>query len=307
MPVAAATAKDAEAMNRLALTFIGLAIAVVLLRLSVFIVDQRQYAIVFEFGQIEKVISTPGLHFKWPPPMQNVESVEKRILTIDSAMPDRVQTSEKKNLLIDYFVKWRVTDARAYWISFQGSERAAEERMSTLVRDAMNQAVNKRTVSQITSHAREEAMEEIRHAVQERVKDLGVAIVDVRLRHIDFVPDILTTVYTRMGSERKRVANEERSTGAAEAEKIRADADRQQAVILAEAYRTAQQTRGEGDAKASAIYARAFGANPEFYSFYRSLDAYKQSFKSRADTIVVDPSSEFFKYFKNSNGSGGGH
>ncbi len=295
-------------MNRIALTLIGLVIAVVLLRLSVFIVDQRQYAIVFEFGQIEKVISTPGLHFKWPPPLQNVESVDKRILTIDSVLPDRVQTSEKKNLLIDYFVKWRVTDARAYWISFQGGERAAEERMSTLVRDAMNQAVNKRTVSQITSHAREEAMEEIRHAVQERVKDLGVAIVDVRLRHIDFVPEIMSqSVYPRMGAERKRVANEERSTGSAEAEKIRADADRQREVTLAEAYRTAQQIRGEGDAKASAIYAKAFSANPEFFSFYRSLDAYKQSFRSRSDTLVVDPSSEFFKYLKNANGTGGGH
>jgi membrane protease subunit HflC len=295
-------------MNRVIVTCVGLAVVALLLRLSVFIVDQRQFAIVFEFGQIEKVIATPGLHFKWPPPLQNVETLDKRILTIDSAMPDRVQTSEKKNLFIDYFVKWRVTDARAYWISFQGSERAAEERMSTLVRDAMNQAVNKRTVTQITSRAREEAMEEIRLAVQERVKDLGVAIVDVRLRHIDFVPEIMTaSVYPRMVAERKRVANEQRSIGGAEAEKIKADADRQREVLLAEAYRSAQQVKGEGDAKAAAIYAKAFGANPEFYAFYRSLDAYKQSFKSRSDTLVVDPSSEFFKYLKSSAGSSAAH
>jgi membrane protease subunit HflC len=292
-------------MNRLILTFVGVAILAVLLRLSVFIVDQRQFSVVFYFGQIDKVISEPGLHFKLPPPFQNVETLDKRILTIDSMQPDRVQTSEKKNLLIDYFVKWRVTDARAYWISFQGSERAAEERMSTLVRDAMNQAVNKRTVSQITSHTREEAMEEIRAAVQERVKDLGVIIVDVRLRHVDFVPEIMaSSVYPRMVAERKRVANEQRSIGAAEAEKIKADADRQREVLLAEAYRGAQTTKGEGDAKAAAIYARAFGANPEFYAFYRSLDAYKQSFKSRSDTLIVDPSSEFFKYMKNSSGGG---
>jgi len=295
-------------MNRIVVTIVALALAAVLFRLSVFIVDQRQFAIVFELGQIVRVISEPGLHFKMPPPFQNIETVDKRILTIDSSAPDRVQTSEKKNLLIDSFVKWRVTDARAYWISFQGSERAAEERMSTLVRDAMNQAVNKRTVSEIASRAREKAMEEIRVAVQERVKDLGVAIVDVRLRHVDFVPEIMTeSVYPRMVAERKRVANEQRSIGAAEAEKIKADAERQREVLLAEAYRDAQRIKGEGDAKAAAIYGRAFSANPEFYSFYRSLDAYRQSFKSRSDTLIVDPSSEFFKYLKNSGSSSAAH
>jgi len=295
-------------MNRVVFTIVAVAVAAILLRLSVFIVDQRQFAIVFELGQIVRVISEPGLHFKMPPPFQNIETVDKRILTIDSAAADRVQTSEKKNLLIDSFVKWRITDARAYWVSFQGSERAAEERMSTLVRDAMNQAVNKRTVEEITSRGREKAMEEIRAAVQARVKDLGVTIVDVRLRRVDFVPEILTeSVYPRMVAERKRVANEQRSIGAAEAEKIRADADRQREVLLAQAYREAQRVKGEGDAKAAAIYARAFGANPEFYSFYRSLDAYRQSFKSRSDTLIVDPSSEFFRYIKNSSGSGGTH
>jgi membrane protease subunit HflC len=293
-------------MNRLVAAVVGLLVLALLLRMSVFIVDQRQSAIVFSFGEIERVVNEPGLHFKYPPPFQNVEFVDRRILTIDSATPDRVQTSEKKNLLIDSFVKWRVTDAKAYWISFQGGERGAEERMSTLVRDAMNQAVNKRTVSEIISRTREKAMEEIRVAVQDRVKDLGVTIVDVRLRHVDFVPEIMTTVYQRMSAERKRVANEERAQGAAEAEKIKADADRQREVLLAEAYRDAQRVRGDGDAKAAAIYSKAFGANPEFYAFYRSLEAYRQSFKSPSDTVVVDPSSEFFRYMKNP-GAGAAH
>jgi membrane protease subunit HflC len=287
-------------MNRLVVSVVGALLALMLFRTSVFVVDQRQYAIVFELGQIVKVISEPGLHFKMPPPFQIVETVDKRILTIEPIAPDRVQTSEKKNLLIDYFVKWRVTDPKAYWVSFQGSERGAEERMSTLVRDAMNQAVNKRTVSQITSHTRAEAMEEIRVAVQDRVKTLGVSIVDVRLRHVDFVPEIMSaSVYPRMVAERKRVANEQRSIGGAEAEKIKADADRQREVLLAEAYHEAQKIKGEGDGKAAGIYGKAFSANPEFYAFYRSLDAYRQSFKNRTDTLVVDPSSDFFKYMKN--------
>jgi membrane protease subunit HflC len=291
-------------MNRTVLAFIGVAAAALLLRLSVFTVDQRHSAIVFELGQIVRVVNEPGLYFKMPPPFQNIETVDRRILTIDSSAPDRVQTSEKKNLLIDSFVKWRVTDPRAYWISFQGSERAAEERMSTLVRDALNQAVNKRTVSEITSRARDKAMEEIRVAVQERVKDLGVTIVDVRLRHVDFVPEIMSeSVYPRMVAERKRVANEQRSIGAAEAEKIRADAERQREVLLAEAYRDAQRIKGEGDGRSAGIYARAFGANPEFYAFYRSLEAYRQSFRTRADTLVVDPSSDFFKYMKSPGGA----
>lgn len=291
-------------MNRIIIAAVALVVAAVVLRLSVFVVDQRQSAIVFELGQIVRVINDkPGLYFKMPPPFQNVETVDRRILTIESATPDRVQTSEKKNLLIDSFVKWQVTDPKAYWISFQGGERAAEERMSTLVRDAMNQAVNKRTVSEIVSRARETAMDEIRVAVQERVKDLGVTIVDVRLRHVDFVPEIMSqSVYPRMVAERKRVANEQRAEGAAEAEKIKADADRQREVLLAEAYRDAQRVKGDGDAKAAGIYARAFGANPEFYAFYRSLDAYRQSFKSPSDTLIVDPSSEFFRYMKNPNG-----
>jgi len=288
-------------MNRLLLTAVVVVLAALGVRMCTFVVDQRQFAIVFALGQVARVIAEPGLHFKLPPPLQNVEYVDKRILTIDTSTPDRVQTSEKKNLLVDSFVKWRITDARNYWVSFQGSERAAEERISTLVRDAMNQAVNKRTVSDITSRERDRAMEEIRAAVQERVKDLGVAIVDVRLKRVDFVPEISDSVFRRMEAERKRVANEQRSIGSAEGEKIRADADRQREVLLAEAYRDAQRVRGEGDAKASAIYAQAFGQNPEFFSFYRSLEAYRASFRNRADVLVVDPSSDFFRYLKSSS------
>jgi membrane protease subunit HflC len=219
-------------------------------------------------------------------------------LTIDTPTSDRVQTSEKKNLLVDSFVKWRISDARRYWISFQGSERAAQDRISSLVRDAMNQAINKRTVNEVTSRERDKAMDEIRIAVQERVKDIGVEIVDVRLKRVDFVQEISNSVFSRMEAERKRVANEQRSIGAAEGEKIRADADRQREVLLAEAYKDAQRIKGEGDAKSSAIYAQAFGQNPEFFSFYRSLEAYRASFRNRSDVLVVDPSSDFFRYMK---------
>jgi membrane protease subunit HflC len=285
-------------MNKIVGTIVAIVVAAVLFRACAFIVDQRQFAVVFALGQIKEVIAEPGLHFKLPPPFQNVVYLDKRILTIDTPQPDRVQTSEKKNLLVDSFVKWRISDPRRYWVSFLGNERAAQERINTLVRDALNQAVNKRTVNDITSRERDKAMEEIRVGVQERVKEVGVEIVDVRLKRVDFVPEISDSVFRRMEAERKRVANEQRSIGAAEGEKIRADADRQKEVLLAEAYKQAQTVKGEGDAKASAIYAQSFGQNPEFFNFYRSLEAYRLSFRSRSDVLVVDPSSEFFKYMK---------
>jgi membrane protease subunit HflC len=285
-------------MNKIVGTIVAVVVAAVLFRACAFIVDQRQFAIVFALGQIKEVIAEPGLHFKLPPPFQNVVYVDKRILTIDTPQPDRVQTSEKKNLLVDSFVKWRINDPRRYWVSFLGNERAAQERINTLVRDALNQAVNKRTVNDVTSRERDKAMEEIRVAVQERVKDVGVEIVDVRLKRVDFVPEISDSVFRRMEAERKRVANEQRSIGSAEAEKIRADADRQREVLLAEAYKQAQTIKGEGDAKASAIYAQSFGQSPEFFTFYRSLEAYRASFRNRSDLLVVDPSSEFFRYMR---------
>ncbi len=276
---------------------IGLVLVAVLVRASTFIVDARQSAIVFQLGEITRVVTEPGLYFRVPL-LQNVEYQDKRILTIDTPVTDRVQTSEKKNLLVDSFVKWKITDPRLFRVSFPAGERAAEDRISTLVRDALNQAVNKRSVNEITSRERDKAMEEIRASVQERTRGLGVDIVDVRLKRVDFAPEISDSVYRRMEAERKRVANEQRSIGAAEGEKIRADADRQREVLLSEAYRDAQRLRGDGDAKASALYAQAFGQNPEFARFYRSLEAYRASFKNRSDVLVIDPSSEFFKYMK---------
>jgi membrane protease subunit HflC len=288
-------------MNKIVAFLVGLVIVAVVVRASTFIVDQRQYAIVFQLGQITRVVTEPGLYFRIPL-LQNVEYQDNRILTIDTPVSDRVQTSEKKNLLIDSFVRWRITEPRAFRVSFPAGERAAEERITTLVRDALNQAVNKRTVNEITSRQREKAMDEIRVAVQESVKGLGVDIVDVRLKRVDFVPEISESVYRRMEAERKRVANEQRSIGAAESEKIRADADRQREVLLAEAYREAQKIKGEGDAKASAIYAQAFGQNPDFARFYRSLEAYRTTFRTRNDLLVIDPSSEFFRYMKGPDG-----
>ena len=291
-------------MNRILAFVVGAVVVAVIIRASTFVVDQRQNAIVFQLGQITRVITEPGLYFRLPL-VQNVEYQDRRILTIDTPVADRVQTAEKKNLLIDSFVRWRISDPRAFRVSFPSGERAAEERISTLVRDALNSAVNRRTVNEITSRQREKAMEEIRITVQEATKNLGVEIVDVRLKRVDFVPEISESVYRRMEAERKRVANEQRSIGSAESEKIRADADRQREVLLAEAYRDAQKIKGDGDAKATALYAQAFGQNPEFAQFYRSLEAYRATFKSRSDLIVVDPSSEFFKFMKGPNGGTG--
>ena len=284
-------------MNKVIATVIGLIVAAVIFRASTFVVDQRQYAILFQLGQITEVHSEPGLKLKIPL-IQNVVYLDRRILTIDTPQADRVQTSEKKNLLVDSFVKWRISDPRRYYVSFQGLERAAEERINSLVRDALNRAVNLRTVNDITSHERDRAMEEIKVSVQERVRDVGVEIVDVRLKRIEFVPEINEDVFRRMQSERKRVATEQRSIGSAEGEKIRADADRQREVLLSGAYRDAEKIKGEGDARASAIYAQAFGQNPEFFTFYRSLEAYRASFRNRSDVLLVDPSSDFLKYLK---------
>lgn len=284
-------------MNKVIATVIALIVAAVIFRASTFVVDQRQFAILFQLGQIIDVHSEPGLKFKIPL-IQNVVFLDRRILTIDTPQADRVQTSEKKNLLVDSFVKWRIADPRRYFVSFQGLERAAEERINSLVRDALNRAVNLRTVNEISSRERDRAMEEIKASVQERVRDVGVEIVDVRLKRVEFVPEINEDVFRRMQSERKRVATEQRSIGGAEGEKIRADADRQREVMLSEAYREAEKIKGEGDARASVIYAQAFGQNPEFFTFYRSLEAYRASFRDRSDLLVVEPSSDFLKYLK---------
>ena len=281
---------------------VGVVVAAGLAQTCLYTVGEREYAMLFALGELKTVVTEPGLHFKLPAPLQNVVYLDKRILTLDASGADLVQTSEKKNLMIDTFVKWRIGDARRYWVSFQGSERAASDRLAMLLRDVLNIAVNKRTVNQITSSEREKAMAEISELLQARVKALGIDIVDVRMKRVDFTPEISESVYSRMEAERKRVASEERSKGAAQAERIRAGADRQSAVILAEAYRDAQKTKGEGDGEAARIYADAFGKDPEFARFYRSLEAYRRSFSQKSDVMVVDPSADFFSYLKKEGG-----
>ena len=287
-------------MNRIVTILVGSFIALMLLSSTVFVVDQRKYAIVFEFGQIKEVITEPGLHFKAPPPFQNVLYLDKRIMTIEPPDAERFITAEKMNILVDAFVKWHIVDPKQYFISLGGDENRANDRMSQIVKAALNDEITKRTVREVISGQRGKVMEAIRTRVVAEAKQIGVEIIDVRLKRVDYVEQINNSVYDRMKAERVRVANELRSTGSAESEKIRADADKQRTVILAEAYRQAEDIRGEGDAKASAIYAEAFGKNPEFYKFYRSLEAYRATFKNHGDVMVMDASSDFFRYFKNS-------
>ncbi|MFZ6747587.1 protease modulator HflC [Undibacterium sp. Ren11W] len=290
-------------MNKFSSSMIGLALVLLVLSSTIFVVDQRSHAIVFALGEVKSVISEPGLHFKLPPPFQNVMFLDKRILTIESPEADRFITAEKKNILVDTYVKWHIVAPKLYFVSFGGDEGRARDRLSQIVKAALNDEITKRTVRDVISGERDKVMQAIRSKVTEEAKQIGVEIVDVRLKRVDYVEQINNSVYDRMKSERSRVANELRSTGFADSEKIRADADKQRVVILAEAYREAEQTRGAGDAQASQIYAQAFGQNPEFYKFYRSLEAYRSSFKTRNDVLVVDPNSEFFKYFKSPGAS----
>lgn len=276
----------------------------VLLAMSLFTVDQRRYAIVIQLGEIKEVISQPGLYFKWPL-IQNVRYFDKRILTYDSQEPERFLTSEKKPVLVDAFVKWRIIDVQQYYISVQGDESRAQIRLAQTVNSTLREEFGKRTVHDVVSGERDQIMAEVATKTDKDVRSIGVQIVDVRLKRVDLPQEVSESVYRRMETERKRVANELRSRGAAEAEKIRADADRQREIIIAEAYREAQRIQGEGDAKATAIYAQAFSQNAEFYSFYRSLEAYRQSFRNKSDVLVVDPSSDFFKYLRDA-GKGGG-
>ncbi|AOB26521.1 MULTISPECIES: protease modulator HflC [Bordetella] len=286
-------------MQRLMPILVGLLVILAVLSSCVFVVRERDYALVFSLGEVRKVISEPGLYFKAPPPFQNVVTLDKRILTIESSDAERIQTSEKKNLLIDSYVKWRIADPRLYYVTFGGNERAAQERLQAQIRDALNAAVNVRTVKDVVSAERDKVMAEILTNVAKRAEPLGVQVVDVRLRRIEFAPEISESVYRRMEAERTRVANELRSIGAAESEKIRAEADRQREVIVAQAYARAQGIMGEGDAQAGSIYAQAFGRNTEFYTYYKSLEAYRAAFGKTGDVLVVDPTSEFFQFFKN--------
>ncbi|PKO83040.1 MAG: protease modulator HflC [Betaproteobacteria bacterium HGW-Betaproteobacteria-11] len=272
---------------------------IVVLGTSLFTVDQRQYAIVFQLGEIKDVITEPGIAFKWPL-IQNVRFFDKRILTLDSVEPERFLTAEKKPVLVDSFVKWRIHDVRQYYISVSGDEMLARTRLTQTVNSGLREEFGRRTVHDVVSGERDTIMTEVRKKADADMRAIGVEIIDVRLKRVDLPPEVSESVYSRMETERKRVANGLRSQGAAEAEKIRANADRQSEVIVAEAYRDAQKIKGEGDARAASIYGKAFGANPEFYAFYRSLEAYRGSFKNKSDVLVIEPNSEFFKYLKNS-------
>jgi membrane protease subunit HflC len=269
----------------------------IVLSLSLFTVAQYQNAIVFQFGEVVRVVQKPGLYFKVPL-VQNVRNFDVRIRTLDAREPERFITSEKKNVLVDSFVKWRIIDVKQYYISVAGDEVRAQTRLAQTVNDDLRAQFGKRTVHDVVSGQRDQIMEILRTKADQDARAIGVQVLDVRLKRVDLPQEVSESVYKRMEAERKRVANELRSTGAGEAEKIRAEADRQKEVILAEAYRDAQRGKGEGDAKATAIYAGAFGENPEFYAFYRSLDAYRGSLRNKSDLMILDPNADFFKYFK---------
>lgn len=285
--------------------FVALSVVTVLVivAMSIFTVDQRQYALVFQLGEVKRVITEPGLNFKIPM-IQNVRYFDRRILTLDNNEPERFITSEKKNVLVDSYIKWRIVDPNLYYISVGGDEARAKTRLNQTVNAGLREEFGKRTVHDVISGERDRIMEDMRVKADTYARKIGVEIVDVRLKRVELPNEVSEAVYRRMEAERKRVANELRSEGAAEAEKIRADADRQREVIVANAYRDAQKIKGDGDAQATAIYGQAFNQNPEFYSFYRSLEAYRASFKSKNDLLVVEPGSEFFKYMK---GSGRGN
>lgn len=289
--------------GHLGIVLVGALVALIVGALSLFVVDQRQNAIVFRLGEVVDVKTKPGLYMKVPL-LDNVRYFDTRILTIDTAEPERFLTSEKKNVLVDLFIKWRITDVRQYFITVQGNESLAQTRLLQTINDGLRAEFGNRTVHDVVSGERDKIMNLMRDKANEDAKKIGVDVLDVRLKRVDLPQEVSVDVYRRMEAERKRVANELRSTGSAESEKIRADADRQREVIIAQAYREAQRIKGEGDGKATAIYSRAYEQNAEFYAFYRSLEAYKASFRGRNDVLVLEPTSDFFKYFRSGGSSG---
>ena len=282
-------------MNRIVLIVGATLIALMLLTSTLFVVDQRQVAVIYALGEIKEVVQEPGLKWKLPPPFQNVVFLDRRIQTMDSPENRPIFTAEKKSLVIDWLVKWRVIDPRQFIRNSGTDMRNVETRLSPIVHAAFNEEVTKRTVGEVLSSGRDKVMQDVRARLADEAKSFGIEIQDVRIKRVDFVANITESIYSRMRSERQQVANQLRATGNAEGEKIRADADRQREVILAEAYRDAQKVKGEGDAKASQIFADAFGRDPQFAEFYRSLEAYRATFRSRSDVMIVDPSSEFFR------------
>ena len=291
-------------MNRIGFIFSSLLVALALASSMLFVVDQRQFGVVYALGQIKEVITEPGLNFKLPPPFQNVSYIDKRLLTLETVDTEPMLTAEKQRMVIDWYVRWRISDPSSYIRNVGLDEASGATQLNRVVRNAFQEEVNKHTVKDLLSIKREAISAAVMAEVLEKVrgaKPWGVDVVDVRITRADYVDAITESVYRRMEAERKRVANELRSTGGAEGEKIRADADRQREVTIANAYRDAQKFKGEGDGAAAAIYADAFGRDPQFAQFYRSLEAYKSSFNKKSDVMVVDPSSsEFFKVFRGS-------
>jgi modulator of FtsH protease HflC len=282
-------------MNKLAIYVLGALAALMFAASTLFVVDQRQVGVVYALGEIKEVIAEPGLKFKLPPPFQNVVFLDRRVQTLDSPETRPIFTAEKKSLVIDWLVKWRISEPRQFIRNNGVDFRNLEARLSPVVQAAFNEEVTRRNVQGILATERDKVMNDVRARLADDAKSFGIEIVDVRIKRVDFVADISDSVYRRMESERKQVANELRSQGSAEAEKIRADADRQREVIIAEAYRDAQKIKGEGDAKASALYAESFGRDPQFAQFYRSLEAYRASFRNRSDVMVLDQGAEFFR------------
>jgi modulator of FtsH protease HflC len=291
-------------MNKIGFVLTSLLVGLAILSSTLFVVDQRQFAVVYTLAEIKEVITEPGLNWKWPQPLQSVTFIDRRTLTLDSPETRAIQTAEKKNLVVDWLVKWRVTDAKQFIRNNNGTDlRTAEARLGPIVQTALNEEVTKRTVRDVLSTEREKVMQGVRARMADDAKNFGIEIVDVRIKRIDFPGSVADSVYRRMESERKQEANRLRSVGAAEGERIRAEADREREVLLANSYRDAQKVKGEGDAEAAGLYGREFGRDPQFAQFYRSLDAYKASFNKKSDVVVLDPSSEFFKAMR---GAGAG-
>ncbi len=295
-------------MNRIGFLISTVLVVLALASSTLFVVDQRQFGVVYALGQIKEVITEPGLNWKLPPPFQNVSYIDKRLLTLESTDTEPMLTAEKQRVVIDWYVRWRISEPTEYIRNVGLNESAGANQLNRVVRNAFQEEINKRTVKELLSLKREALMADVKKEVLDKVKGTkpwGVDVVDVRITRVDYVEAITESVYRRMEAERKRVANELRSTGAAEGEKIRADADRQREVTIANAYRDAQKIKGEGDAEAARIYAEAFNRDPQFAQFYRSLEAYKSSFNNKSDVMVVDPgSSDFFKVFRNGGGAG---
>lgn len=292
-------------MNRIGFIATSILVALVLLSSTLFVVDQRQFGVVYQLGQIKQVITEPGLNFKMPPPFQNVSYIDKRLLTLSSLDTEPMLTAEKQRVVIDWYVRWRISNPSEYIRNVGLDENAGATQLNRVVRNAFQENINKYTVRDLISASREKLMADVQRevlAVVKGAKPWGVDVVDVRITRVDYVEAITESVYRRMEAERKRVANELRSTGFAEGEKIRADADRQREVTVANAYRDAQKIKGEGDAQAASAYSESFGKDPQFAQFYRSLDAYKQSFNKKSDVLVVDPSSDFFRAMRSSGG-----